>query len=169
MAINTSAQIKRITLQASGLTCSMCSNAINKALKTLDFVEAVEPNIKTSSFIITVKENSVADFDKIKNKVEDAGFFVAKMMATVSFTNTKIENDEHTIIGKDVFHFLNVKAQNLQGNHQIVLLDKGFVTAKTFKKNSKLTTMQCYSTGKAANCCAKDGIQEGQRIYHVTI
>ncbi len=28
------AQVSSVSLQASGLTCSMCSNAINKALKT---------------------------------------------------------------------------------------------------------------------------------------
>jgi copper chaperone CopZ len=169
ISITANAQVKKITLQASGLTCSMCSNAINKALKTLDFVEAVEPNIKSSSFIITVKENAIADFDKVKSKVEDAGFFVAKMSATIFFNNTKIENDIHTTVGKDVFHFLNVSQQTLQGSKEIKLLDKGFVTTKEFKKNSKLTTMQCYSTGKAASCCTKDGIKEGQRIYHVTI
>jgi copper chaperone CopZ len=169
ISFTTNAQIKKITLQASGLTCSMCSNAINKALKTLDFVEAVEANIKTSSFIITVKENSIANFDKVKSKVEDAGFFVAKMNATVLFNNIEITNDRHLVMGNNTFHFLNVNQQKLNGLQEIKLLDKGFVTKKDFKKNTNLTKMECYKTGVAASCCVKDGIVLGQRIYHITI
>jgi copper chaperone CopZ len=163
------AQIKKITLQASGLTCSMCSNAINKSLKTLDFVEGVEANIKTSSFVLLIKPNTNANLDAVKAKVEDAGFFVAKLTATINFANTAIKNDEHIKVGNDVYHFLNIPAQQLNGEQQIKILDKGFVTAKEYKRNSKLTTMNCYSTGKAASCCVKDGITEGQRIYHVTL
>jgi copper chaperone CopZ len=169
ICLTTNAQIKKITLQASGLTCSMCSNAINKALKTLDFVEAIEPNIKTSSFIITVKENSIANFDKVKSKVEDAGFFVAKMNATILFINTEISNDSHFVMNNNAFHFLNVNQQKLNGLQEIKLLDKGFVTKKDFKKNTNLTKMECYKTGVAASCCIKDGIVLGQRIYHITI
>ena len=73
----TSAQVTKVSLQASGLTCSMCSNAINKALKTLDFVDEVDADIKTYTFEISFKENSNVDFDKIKTKVENAGFTVS--------------------------------------------------------------------------------------------
>ena len=73
------AQVKTVTIQASGLTCSMCSNSIFKALKTLDFVEKVDPNIKTSSFDISFKPGADIDFDKLKAKVEGAGFFVANL------------------------------------------------------------------------------------------
>jgi copper chaperone CopZ len=169
LSVVVNAQIKKITLQASGLTCSMCSNAINKSLKTLDFVDGVEANIKNSSFTLNIKLNTEASFDAIKNKVEDAGFFVATLFAIVSFNNATVENDAHVKVGKDVYHFLNIKNQELQGDYKITLLDKGFVTAKVFKKNIKLTSMNCYTTGKASSCCAKDGVVEGQRIYHVTI
>jgi copper chaperone CopZ len=164
-----SAQINKVTLQASGLTCSMCSNSINKSLKTLDFVESVDANIKTSSFTLTIKQNGNTNLDAIKAKVEDAGFFVAKMIASVSFSNTTAKNDEHIKIGNEVYHFLNIAPQQLNGEQQIKILDKGFVTAKEYKRNSKLTTMNCYTTGKAGSCCAKEGITEGQRIYHVTL
>jgi copper chaperone CopZ len=169
LSLCVNAQIKKITLQASGLTCSMCSNAINKSLKTLDFVDGVEANIKNSSFTLNIKPNTEASFDAIKNKVEDAGFFVATLSAIVNFDKTEIQNDAHIKVGGDVLHFLNIKNQQLEGEQKITLLDKGFVTTKVFKKNSKLTTMNCYNTGKASSCCVKDGVVEGQRIYHVTI
>ena len=73
----TSAQVTKVSLQASGLTCSMCSNSINKALKTLDFVDKIDTDIKTYTFEISFKVNSNVDFDKIKKKVENAGFTVS--------------------------------------------------------------------------------------------
>jgi len=66
-------------MQASGLTCSMCSNAINKSVKSIDFVEKVMANIQTSTFEITFKPGSTIDFDLLKKKVEDAGFFCIKI------------------------------------------------------------------------------------------
>ena len=159
-AVNyTQAQITKVTIQASGLTCSMCSNSINKALKSLSFVEKVDANIKNSSFNILFKPSEVVDFDKLKKKVEDAGFFVASFTATVHFDNVAVLNDGHVNVGATTFHFLNVKEQALNGDKTIRLLDKGFVSAKEYKKNSSLTTMGCYKTGE----------ENGKRVFHVTI
>lgn len=77
----TQAQVTKVYLQASGLTCSMCSNSINKALKTLDFIDKVDADIKNYTFEISFKANSIVDFDKIKKKVEDAGFSVSDFVA----------------------------------------------------------------------------------------
>lgn len=153
------AQVTKVSLQASGLTCSMCSKAINKSLQSLDFVDKVEANIKNSAFNISFKPNAVIDFDKLKKQVEDAGFFVASFTATISFDKLAIANDTHVNVGSNVFHFLNVKEQILSGNKTIRLLDKGFVPTKEFKKNSNLTKMGCYKTGE----------ENGKRIFHVTI
>lgn len=163
------AQITKATLQASGLTCSMCSNAIHKSLKTLDFVEKVEANIKNSSFDITFKEGSKVEIDQLKDKVEDAGFFVASLTAVVDFDTTQINNDAHIDINGVIFHFLNIKDQVADGERTVKILDKGYVTAKAFKQNSKYTSMECYKTGRASACCAKGSIREGARIYHVTL
>jgi copper chaperone CopZ len=153
------AQVTKVSLQASGLTCSMCSNAINKALKSLDFVEKVDANIKNSTFDIAFKANSAVDFDKLKKKVEDAGFFVAKFFVTMHFENVDITNDADVNVGTTVFRFLNVKNETLSGDKTIRLLDKGFVPAKEYKKNSSLTKAASYKTGE----------QNGKRIFHVTI
>jgi len=163
------AQITKATLQASGLTCSMCSNAINQSLKSLDFIEKVQANIKNSSFDITFKPGSKVDIDQLKENVEDAGFFVASLTANVLFNNESVANDSHVDVDGTVFHFLNISNQTMNGEKTIKILDKGYVTAKVFKQNSKYTTMECYKTGKASACCSKGGLTEGTRIYHVTM
>ena len=169
LSMTVSAQVTKVSIQATGLTCSMCSNAINKALKSLDFVDRVDANIANSTFDIYFKPNSTVDFDKLKKKVEDAGFFVAGFTATVHFDNVAISNNEHIVINGTAYHFLNVKDQTLNGDETIHIIDKGFVTAKEYKKNAGFTTFDCYKTGVVGSCCNKDGLLKGTRIYHVTI
>lgn len=163
------AQFSKASLQASGLTCAMCSNAINKSLQKLPFVETVQSDIKNSSFAVTFKSNADVDIDAIQKAVDDAGFSVAKLKLTGNFDNVAVANDKHTVIGKRNFHFINVSNQNLQGEQTITIVDKNFLTAKEFKKYSAATKMACIQSGKAAACCTKEEIAAGTRIYHVTI
>ena len=166
----TDGQVKKVSIQASGLTCSMCSRAIYKALQSVDFVETVDANIKNSTFEVTFKPNVDVDFDKLKNKVEEAGFFVVGFWATIHFDNLKIKNDAPVeTIGKNLM-FLHVADQELNGDKTLKFLDKGYVSMREYKKNSTLTTKEeCYKTGIADVSYIESGIAKGSRIYHVTI
>jgi len=168
-AIISNAQFTSAVLQASGLTCAMCTKAIFNALDKIPSIETVNPDIKNSAFHIVFKSNVPVDIDALKDAVEDAGFSVAKLKMTGNFTKTAVKNDEHVKINGKTFHFLNVHNQTLNGEKEITLVDKHFLTAKEFKKFSQATDMQCVQTGKAADCCKKEGIAEHTRIYHVTI
>lgn len=74
-------EIKKVTLVASGLTCSMCSKAIFKALSKLDFVEEVKVDIEQSKFILTFKSGKKVVIDQIKSAVADAGFSVQSLIS----------------------------------------------------------------------------------------
>jgi copper chaperone CopZ len=168
-AVPSQAQFTKATLQATGLTCAMCSNAINKALQKVPFVETIKSDIKNSAFTMAFKADTQVDIDALKDAVEDAGFSIGSLMLTGSFSETKIEKDQHIKIGNENFHFLNANNQVLNGEQTITVVDKNFVTEKQFKKHSSATKMSCMQTGKAASCCVKDGISAGERVYHVTI
>jgi copper chaperone CopZ len=163
------AQFNKATLVASGLTCAMCTKAINNSLEEVSFVESVTADIKNSAFNIVFKPNAKVDIDRLKKAVEDAGFSVAKLKIAGNFNNVAVKNDEHVAVNGVTFHFLNVRNQTLQGQREIILVDKNFVTAKEFKKYSAATDMKCVHTGKTAGCCSKEGIAANTRIYHVTI
>lgn len=163
------AQFTGASLQASGLTCSMCNKAIYKALKALPFVASVESNIKDARFDIVFRENTAIEIDAMKDAVEDAGFFVAAFTLTGNFDAIAIANDRHVIIGDRSFHFLNVGDRVLTGQQTLTLVDKGFLTAKNFKKFSAATKHPCIQTGKAGACCEKEGVSGSARVYHVTI
>jgi len=164
------AQLTKASLQASGLTCSMCNNAIYKALKALPFVASVESNIKDASFVILFKENVPVDIDAMKNAVENAGFSVASFTLTGKFDHVAIGNDKHVVVDGRHFHFLKVNDQELNGLQTITVVDKDFLSMKNFKKFSAATKMTCIQTGKAGTCCEKEnGADANTRIYHVTI
>ena len=168
-AVAGNAQFKSASLQAAGLTCAMCTKAINKALDRLPFISKVEPDIQNSAFIITFKEGADIDFDAMKNAVEEAGFSVAKLKATGTFNNLSVQNDAHVKLGGKTFHFLNVGNQQLNGQKSVQFVDRNFVTDKEFKKFSAATKMSCVQTGKAASCCVMDGTPQNTRVYHVTL
>ncbi len=169
-SITSHAQFKSARLQAAGLTCAMCTKAIHEALKQLDAVESVKPDIKNSEFVITFKDNKSVDPDILKNAVEDAGFSVARLRMTANFNKIMIEKDSHIDIGGKTFHFLRAGNQTLEGEKTITLVDKNFTSPKEFKKYAASTQMSCVQTGKAAECCRKaDNELASGRIYHVTI
>lgn len=168
-AATSNAQFTKANIQASGLTCAMCSKAIDNALKELPFVATVQPDIKNSSFNIVFKQGQEANIDELKKAVEDAGFFVAKFTITGVFNNIDVRNDEHVEIAGRQYHFLNIKDQVLNGEQKVTIVDKNFLTPNAFKKFSAATDMQCIKTGKAGVCCEKAGLAAGTRIYHVTI
>lgn len=163
------AQFTSASLQAAGLTCAMCTRAINNALDHLPFVAKVEPDIKNSAFLITFKEGADVDFDALKNAVEEAGFSVAKLKVTGSFHNLAVQNDEHVQVNGKTFHFLRIKDQQLNGPKTFVFVDKDFVSDKEYKKYSAATKMECVQTGHSSQCCVKEGVPQNTRVYHVTI
>lgn len=169
VCINMNAQFNTAILSASGLTCALCTKAINKSLEGLPFVESVEPDIKNSAFKISFRSNTPVKIDVLEKAVEDAGFSVASLKLIGKFNHLVVKNDEHVDINGETFHFLKVNDQVINGEKEIRIVDKAFLTQKEFKKYSSATAMQCIQTGKAESCCKKDGLQAGRRIYHATM
>lgn len=162
-------QYRNVQLQAAGLTCSMCSNAINKSLKSLPFIDSIKTDLKNNLFILKIKEGTTPDFDLLAQKVVAAGFSVGKLTVEVNFAGLKISNNTHTVVGGKALHFMNVKDQTLNGWKQIQLVDKQYLVASQFKKIQRSASMECYKTGVAGACCQLGDVKAGQRIYHVTI
>ena len=163
------AQFSKANLQATGLTCALCSNAINKALKQLPFVESVKADIKNSSFSIVFRQGMDVKPDAIRDAVEGAGFFVGGLQLTGSFNNLSTGPDGIIRLGTNWFRFLNSSNKVLNGEVTFTLQDKSFLTAKAFKKISSTVKIPSLSTGKAEADQVKAGVKKGERIYHVTI
>lgn len=170
LSVPSFAQIQSASLQAAGLTCSLCSNAIFKALKALPSVQNVDADVEKSEFHITFKPLANVVLDDVKIAVERAGFSVASLTVTANFPEpVDVYSDAHITFLGNTYHFVNVPKQTLTGVHTFTVVDKNFVPAKTFKKYAGLTTMPCIHTGMMAACCSKEFSGKAQRIYHVTL
>lgn len=163
------AQFPKASLQASGLTCSMCSKAVKTALEDVAFVDKVQVDIKNQQYNLSFKPGAVVDFDALGKAVEDAGFSVASLRITADLEKVKASKDAHVQIGDKYFHFLNTKGEELNGLTTFTVVDKQFLSAKDFKKYSSASKMTCVKTGKAGTCCTKESIAPDARVYHVII
>ena len=154
---NTFAQLTKVEIVATGLTCSMCSNAINKQLKTLTDVQKVDIDLNTNTFIVFLKDNNQITPEILKNKVEDAGFFVGEMILVLPFKNQIIAENLPVNTANMSFIFIDSKVKTLNGEFKLKVLDKGYLTSKAFKK-----------IAKSWNSDANSSVEK-QNVYHVKI
>lgn len=138
-SLSLNAQIVSANLQASGLTCSMCSNSIFKALKKVESVEEVVSDVENSTFKIVFKSNENVDLDALQKAVVGAGFSVAKMTFMLKAQALDIKDKTLVEIGEKSFYFINTKDRTLNGEVELRLLDKEFNSSKEYNKlKSKL-------------------------------
>lgn len=123
---NSNAQISRAEIRATGLTCSMCSNAINKQLKALSEVANITTDLNTNTFTVTLNENTAITPSTFKHSVEKAGFFIGSLVITSK--TSSIKNEKYIVIDAKTMDSEDVTYQ---------VLDKGYVTDKEYKKLSK--------------------------------
>ena len=165
------AQYRNIEIKAAGLTCSLCSNAIQKALKGLPFIASIDTELKSNVFRIALKPGMPVNFDLISRKVEEAGFSIGELTVEVKFPAAAIANDAHVEANGQLFHFMNVKPGQVAGWQKVKLLDKSFVLQPEAKKLAKATRFACYKTGFMESCCSeKTEVKVSpRRVLHVTI
>lgn len=152
------AQVKKVNLRASGLTCAMCSKAVFKSLSDVPFVDKIQVDIQQSTYEVYFKEGTQVNFDALSKAVIDAGFSVDELKVTSNFNGFKVQKDAKLELGNQTLQFINANDQTLTGEKTFTLIDKGFVSAQQFKKY-KLTAGKAYGTGFA----------DGKRVYHAIL
>jgi copper chaperone CopZ len=166
MFISGSAFAQKITkaeVQVNGLTCSMCSKATETSLQTLGFIDSVTPDLNRNVFVLSFKADQQVDIDQIRDKVEDAGFSIGTLSATMTFKNTVINENGIAQADGKVYQFVNTKNTTLDGPVTAQVIDKDFISSSAFKKKAAVLKSPVYLTGK--------GMIEGkeQRVYHLSI
>ena len=156
-------QINAVEMQVTGLTCSMCSQATEKSLRTLPYVTDVNPDLNKNLFVLTFKKDGTVNFDELQKKVKDAGFSVGNLAATINFNQAKVDEDGQVIVGGNVYRFANVKNKVLNGLVKVNVIDKNFISNSAFKQKSAQLKIDSYASGI--------GVVNGKktRIYHVSI
>jgi copper chaperone CopZ len=149
--ISAKAQFTKAELQVSGLTCSMCSKATEKSLRTLEFIGDIKVDLNRNIFLITFKKDAPVNLEQISKKVQNAGFFVNSLKATFNFDGVKVSDNTFSYAG-DNYRLVNGGDKTLSGPVMVTVVDKGFAPAAVYKK---------YST-------SADKTESG-RTYHIAI
>ena len=133
-ATNSYSQISKAEITATGLTCSMCSNAINKQLKSMTEIDSVSTDLNTNTFTVHFADNNTLTPKVLKDAVEKAGFFVGTMILTAEFAPAIIEDTTAIKVNGDSYIFIDAKHPVSNTAAKYKILDKGFVTQKEYKK-----------------------------------
>ena len=127
-------QIQSVSLQASGLTCSMCSRAIYKAIQKVPGVQTVKEDIEHSSYHIRYSDSARINLENLRKAVVDAGFSVARMDLKANIDTRDIANDSSLQMNGMIFRLVDLKRQTLNGERTLRIVDKDFITEKERKK-----------------------------------
>lgn len=159
-----SAQIlKSADVQVTGLTCSMCSQSTEKSLETISSINTITPDLNKGVFVLDFKKDAPVDFDQILQKVDDAGFSVGFLQATLQFDNVAVDEKGQAIVGDKVYRFENLKNSTLNGPVKVAIIDKDFISKSAYKKNLDKVSSDAYADGLGTINGKKT------RIYHLTI
>lgn len=129
------AQFIKAEMQVSGLTCSMCSKATEKSLRTLPFISDIKPDLNRNLFTITFKANTPVNLELMSKKVQSAGFSINELKTTVDFDKLKVNNNSFNYAG-DTFQLINGANKTPGGQVAVTVVNKGFAPAATVKKYS---------------------------------
>lgn len=127
------AQFTTVQLQVSGLTCSMCSKATEKSLRTLSFISDIKTDLNNSLYIITFKKDVPVSLQAISKKVQGAGFSVNNLKATFNFDGVKLTNNQFNYAG-ETYQLVKAPEKALSGPVVFTVVDKCFVSASAYKK-----------------------------------
>lgn len=131
------AQIKSANLTASGLTCSMCSKAIYKALVELPTIQDIKVDIKNSTYFITFKERVPVSLEAIRTAVEDAGFSVASLKVTANFEKIEAAPGVRVSLQGSTYNFVNIPKQVIEGVKMFIVVDKNYLPLSEHRKYAK--------------------------------
>ncbi len=150
------AQLKRATLQVSGLTCALCAKTVQKALEKLSFVKEVKPDLNTQEYTLTFRTDKQISLEEIKGEVEDAGFSVARLQLVAAFETLPGEAQLPIKMGTLNFLFYNAANLQVKGDRTFTLVEKDFLSGKALSK---------YCKEGGANCGNRSVSTSGARIY----
>lgn len=142
--LTASAQFSQGRLQATGLTCALCSKSIHQALTKLPFIDSVQPELKTSSFELRFNAQQPVSIPAIRAAVEDAGFFIGGLILNLSHPLSDQERrSKQFSFGPDVFQLLDEP----KGGESLQVIGKGFLSEKDFKRMSVRYAKEIKSSG----------------------
>ncbi|MBX9852261.1 MAG: heavy-metal-associated domain-containing protein [Cytophagaceae bacterium] len=118
------AQFKSASLGVDGLTCSMCTNSVEKLIRQLDFVKATKMDLNSTVVEIIFKEGKKVNINSLAGKVYDAGFSVRFLKAVFNFDTISISDYSSFTFEDEQYDFIKSGNKKLSGETVIIFLTK---------------------------------------------
>jgi copper chaperone CopZ len=127
-----SAQFISATVRIDGLTCSMCSNSVEKLIRKLDFVEDVKMDLNSNIAELSFKKGSKVEISKVASAVKDAGYSVGFLKASFYFDSLSVYDGFLFSFENNSYRFVSSGEKILNGLVTIQFLGKNFQEKKEF-------------------------------------
>jgi copper chaperone CopZ len=128
-------QVLSASIGISGLHCSACSFATEKALRELNFIKEVNMDLNAHVAEITFKEGLVPDFDAMARKVRDAGFSVGSLRVRYNFSSFNLSDNACLEDANYIIQFIGIKGSRvMNGPQDFLLVGSNFMSGPEFKK-----------------------------------
>lgn len=124
---------RKAVAHIDGLTCSMCSMSVEKALRKLGFVSNVEMDLNENRAEISFVEGEAVALAMIARQVKEAGFSLRDLTVEVTMDSLEVKNQQNVILENVVYQFRGVEPRKLEGSFEFQVLGEDFMSRKDWK------------------------------------
>jgi copper chaperone CopZ len=119
-----------VEVGVNGLTCSVCTQSVERSIRRLDFVDSVSMSLEKTEGRIFLKRDAVVDLRKIAKAVVAAGFSVRFLRVAFGFDDMAIGRDGSFVYQGQPFQWLQFQNNATKGETILKLVDEGFLPKK---------------------------------------
>lgn len=128
-----SAQFRSATIGIDGLTCSMCSNSVEKLIRQLNFVEDVKMDLNNTTAQVFFRNGRKVDIHALAQKVFDSGFSVRTLQANFNVGEKVIVKEGAGFEYEgDQYILVKPSEKEIRGEITITFIGKKFLSKKEF-------------------------------------
>lgn len=131
-------QFRSASIRVDGLTCSMCSNSVERLVRTLDFVQDVHMDLNSNIAEVTFKKGSKVEMKRLAKSVKDAGYSVGFLTASFYFDSLSVKEGFTFTFEDNIFRFISSGEQILNGWVNVKFLGREFQEKKEYVKSLPL-------------------------------
>lgn len=153
-----SAQFRSATIGIDGLTCSMCSNSVEKLIRQLNFVEDVKMDLNNTTARVFFRNGKKVDIHALAQKVFDSGFSVRTLQADFN-VGEKVIVKEGAGFEYEGDQYILVKPteKEIRGEIAITFIGKKFLSKKEFDHWKDIVSTH------------KGSVKGKNKVYHIVL
>ncbi|MEM7372711.1 MAG: heavy-metal-associated domain-containing protein [Bacteroidota bacterium] len=128
------AQLQSVEVGIDGLTCSLCARGVEKSIQKLSFIEEVKMDLAGTKMNVRFLDREKVDVHLIAKSVEDAGFSVRYLTATLLGKELLPLASKGFLYENDLYHMIGPDQLLPPGSFSVRFIGKAYQSKKEFKK-----------------------------------